>query len=139
MDLVDAEFDKRDGWVRFQARIPAIIGFGFVAGVTYLYGVLLLKGISTDTLLATLSLVIAADSLAFTLAFATESSGRFRQIRGDTCFKRLRTRVPDTLLLVALIRMRASLPVGVNLKSVYDRDKTAFSQESLVHRALTPL
>ena len=45
----------------------------------------------------------------------------------------------DALKLGALVRMRASLPERVTLRSVYEIEKSEFTLESLVRRALDPL
>jgi hypothetical protein len=139
MDLVDEEFYHSQDWIKFQALGPAVIGMGFGVWATYLLFRVSFGGVTFETLLVAISLVIATDTLAFSLIFALDYSARFRQIRAWTTFNKLKKKAPDILVLAALIRMRVSLPANVTLKSVYERDKSVFSQESLVRRALEPL
>ena len=139
IDLVDEEFYHSQDWIKLQALSPAVIGMGFGLYATYVFVRVSFGGVSFETLLVAISLVIAADTLAFSLIFAVDYSARFRQIRAWTTFNKLKAKAPDILVLGALIRMRVSLPANVTLKSVYQRDKSIFSQESIVRRALEPM
>ncbi len=135
IDLVDSEWYRAEDWIRFQALSPALMGIAIGAWTLYI----LFTGLFG--VFETISLVIATLALQFSLIFALDYPARTRQLRVSTHFNKLENKTSDLLVLAALIRMRASLPVKVTLKSVYerDRDKSIFSQESLLHRALEPL
>ncbi len=138
--LVDEEFYHSEDWIKVQALGLAVIGVGFVLWATYVFfRDVLFGGFSFELTLVTLSLVIATNALAFSFVFGLDYPARLRRVRAETHFNKLTKKVPDTLILAALIRMKASLPLTVTLKSVYQRDNSVFSLESLVRRALEPL
>jgi hypothetical protein len=136
---VDEDFSRPNWSFRTQASFPVVAGIFFLLIGNYVYVTYVRNGIPTDTILLAVTLVVIANSFAISLLLTFESTARLRRIRASAHFDRLRKTTADPLVLTALVRMRASLPKEVSLKTVYDRDSSAFTIENLVLRTLGPL
>jgi hypothetical protein len=139
IQLVDDDF-KRPNWsFRLGAYFPLVAGAFFLLIANWVWFSYVRNGIPPDTILLAVTLVVIADSYAIDLLLTLESSGRRRRIRALTHFMSLRKTTADPLVLTALVRMKACLPDAISLKTVYDRDSSAFTIQNLVRRALEPL
>lgn len=135
--LVDDDFTHPRGW--FQEYFPLVIGGFFLVVGNYVWLTYIKNSVPVDTILLAATLVIIADSSAIGWLLTMESGARRRRIRASAHFDWLSKTVPDRLMLMALVRMRANMATGVTLKLLYDSDPSSFSKQKLILRALEPL
>jgi|SRR3989454_2972615 len=144
IEMVDEQF-KNPGIVnRFRILLSGymLIVLGLMLMLVAAYFALLFsfsgQAISLDSLLLGITLAVVTMSLGVSLAYTFDEAERFRHIEGRRHLAALKDKANDesALLLGALVRMRVSLPPGSTLKEVYQRDKSAFTMERLMIRAL---
>jgi hypothetical protein len=137
ISAVDEDFTHKRGTL--QAYFPLVsAGFILIPSNLVWYNYIR-SGVPADTVILEATLVITADFFAISLLLTMESSARLRRIYASAHFKHLRKFYADPLMLMALVRIRASMPKGVTLKLLYDSDPSSFGKDGLIRRALEPL
>ena len=139
IQLVDEDFSRTNWDFRAQAYFPLVVGIFFLVIADWVWITYVRSGIPADTILLAVTLFVIANSYAIDLLLTLESSARRRRIRASAHLMSLRKTTADPVVLTALVRMKASLPDFMSLKSVYDRDSSAFTVGNLVRRTLEPL